>query len=214
MCVHPCRKWLCISLAEPGIYSGNKDSCRNEIRKSWENVFSMGAGVESTGILFSMKIKMMDLWMQIEDTKLMMMNLWMQIEGTKLIFIMNFSVLHFFKFASWMPQIAQILALIFKIFLGGGGQVPPPPPLRNFLYFVISNLGYGISQCLMLSMVVRIVDNMPMTWCYRVEGEQQYCATGFPIGCYVNKQGTPKDFCVTDVSHLYLLVCLFLVVSW
>ena len=32
---------------------------------------------------FSMKIKMMDLWMQIE--------------GTKLIFVMNFSVLHFFK---------------------------------------------------------------------------------------------------------------------
>ena len=37
-----------------------------------------------------------------------MMDLWMQIEGTKLIFIMNFSVLHFFKFASRMPQIAQI----------------------------------------------------------------------------------------------------------
>ena len=33
----------------------------------------------------------------------------MQIEGTKLIFVMNFSVLDFFKFVSRMPQIAQIL---------------------------------------------------------------------------------------------------------
>ena len=32
-----------------------------------------------------------------------MIDLWMQIEGTKLIFIMNFSVLDFFKFASRMP---------------------------------------------------------------------------------------------------------------
>ena len=42
----------------------------------------------------------------------------MQIEGTKLIFIMNFSVLYFFKFAPRMPQIAQILVLTFKIFQG------------------------------------------------------------------------------------------------
>ena len=45
----------------------------------------------------------------------------MQIEGTKLIFVMNFSVLRFFKLASRMPQIAQILVLTFKIFRGGGG---------------------------------------------------------------------------------------------
>ena len=44
---------------------------------------------------FPMKIKMMDLRMHIE--------------GTKLIFVMNFSVLDFFKFVSRMPQIAQIL---------------------------------------------------------------------------------------------------------
>ena len=41
----------------------------------------------------------------------------MQIEGTKLIFIMNFSVLDFLKFASRMPQIAQIkFVSTFKIF--------------------------------------------------------------------------------------------------
>ena len=51
-----------------------------------------------------------------------MMDLWMQIEGTKLIFIINISVLDFFKFASRMPQIAQILVSTFKIFRGGGGE--------------------------------------------------------------------------------------------
>ena len=39
----------------------------------------------------------------------------MQIEGIKLILVMNCSVLHFFKFASRMPQIAQILVSTFKI---------------------------------------------------------------------------------------------------
>ena len=56
----------------------------------------------------------------------------MQIEGAKLIFLMNFSVLDFFKFASRMPQIAQILESAFKIFRGGG---IPPDPLRSFLFF-------------------------------------------------------------------------------
>ena len=41
--------------------------------------------------------------------KIKMMDLWMQLEGRKLIFIMNFSVLDFLKFASRMPKIAQIL---------------------------------------------------------------------------------------------------------
>ena len=48
----------------------------------------------------------------------------MQIEGTKVIFIMNFSMLHFFKFASRMPQIAQILVSTSKFSgegRGGGG---------------------------------------------------------------------------------------------
>ena len=53
----------------------------------------------------------------------------MQVEGTKLIFVMNFSVLDFFKFASRMPQIAQILVSTFNIFRSG--MFPDPP--RNFL---------------------------------------------------------------------------------
>ena len=51
------------------------------------------------------------------------MGLWMQTEGTKQICIMNFSVLDFFKFASRMPQIAQIkIVLIFQFFRGEGGM--------------------------------------------------------------------------------------------
>lgn len=30
-----------------------------------------------------------------------------------------------------------------------------------------------------------IVDNMPVTWCYLLEGNRQFCSTGFPMGCYV-----------------------------
>ena len=52
----------------------------------------------------------------------------MQIEGTKLIFVMNFSVLDFFKFVSRMPQIAQVLVSTFKTFREGkrgeGGNAP------------------------------------------------------------------------------------------
>ena len=49
----------------------------------------------------------------------------MQIEGRKLIFIMNFSVLDFFKFASRIPQIVQILVLTFKNVLGEHAPGPP-----------------------------------------------------------------------------------------
>lgn len=30
-----------------------------------------------------------------------------------------------------------------------------------------------------------IVDNMPITWCYAVDEDRQYCNIGFPMGCYV-----------------------------
>ena len=60
----------------------------------------------------------------------------MQIEGTKLIFIINISVLDFFKFASRMPQIAQILVSTFKIFRG---SMPPDPPGKFLSFFSLSN---------------------------------------------------------------------------
>ena len=55
-------------------------------------------------------------------------------------------------------------------------------------------------QLISLSLFDRIVDNMPVTWCYEVEGGQTYCSPGFPVGCYVDKQGRRKDACVIDVS--------------
>ncbi|CAL1530573.1 unnamed protein product [Lymnaea stagnalis] len=42
-----------------------------------------------------------------------------------------------------------------------------------------------------------ILDNMPITWCYKVESSETYCSTGFPIGCYVTKFGKRKDTCIT-----------------
>lgn len=47
----------------------------------------------------------------------------------------------------------------------------------------------------------RIVDNMPVTWCYDVEDGQKFCNPGFPIGCYVTEGGHPKDACVVNVSE-------------
>jgi len=58
-----------------------------------------------------------------------------------------------------------------------------------------------------------IVDNMPVTWCYQVlatqGGEDQYCATGFPMGCYVDEKGNQKDACVISrdynkADHYYI----------
>ena len=49
----------------------------------------------------------------------------MQTEATKLIFVLDFSVLRYFKFAPRTPQIAQIIVSTFKIFWrveGGGGE--------------------------------------------------------------------------------------------
>lgn len=41
-----------------------------------------------------------------------------------------------------------------------------------------------------------ILDNMPVTWCYQVEGQTQLvCERGFPLGCYVTKAGRRKDTC-------------------
>ena len=65
----------------------------------------------------------------------------MHIEGIKLIFVMNFSVLDFFKFASRMPQIAQITVHRLQIsnFSGERGGACPGPPQKFPLFFFMSN---------------------------------------------------------------------------
>ena len=66
--------------------------------------------------------------------KIKMMDLWMQTEGTKL-FVKVFSVLHFFNFASGMPQIAQILVSTFWEGGEGGEWACPQTPLEILSFF-------------------------------------------------------------------------------
>ena len=83
--------------------------------------------VAETRILAEMKIENRGKNVQLKQksisilffsTKIKVMDLSMQTESIKLIFIANFSVLDFFKFASRMPQIAKNLVSTFKIFRG------------------------------------------------------------------------------------------------
>ena len=101
--------------------------------------------------------------------KIKMVDLWLQIEGTKLIFVMNISVLDFFKFASRMPQIAQILVSTFKIFRG---SMPLDPP-RNFLFFFFHEQFQALIESLWLNnMCVTIalftVVVVLLEWCTNV----------------------------------------------
>ena len=48
---------------------------------------------------------------------------------------------------------------------------------------------------------LKLVFNFQVTWCYPVEGNQQYCATGFPMGCYVDKNANPQDACVISKDY-------------
>ena len=61
----------------------------------------------------------------------------MKTEGTRPIFVINFCVLHFFKFAFRMPQIAQILVSTFKIFWGVGGCPWTPLEISSFFSLAI-----------------------------------------------------------------------------
>jgi transmembrane 9 superfamily protein 2/4 len=40
-----------------------------------------------------------------------------------------------------------------------------------------------------------IIDNMPVTLCYKNNENQEFCSCGFPIGCYVTKSGQSKESC-------------------
>ncbi|WKY14534.1 hypothetical protein Q1695_000231 [Nippostrongylus brasiliensis] len=44
-----------------------------------------------------------------------------------------------------------------------------------------------------------IVDNMPVTFCFNNEQDVKVCTTGFPMGCYVDANGQPRDACVIDL---------------
>ncbi|XP_050089116.1 transmembrane 9 superfamily member 2 [Anopheles aquasalis] len=46
-----------------------------------------------------------------------------------------------------------------------------------------------------------IVDNMPVTWCYPLENERQYCSTGFPMGCLVRRHPDGEEGCMTNPNY-------------
>jgi len=46
-----------------------------------------------------------------------------------------------------------------------------------------------------------IIDNMPVTWCYRLEDGRQFCSTGFPMGCYVRDHRNPEDICMISKQY-------------
>ncbi|MCP9264965.1 Transmembrane 9 superfamily member [Dirofilaria immitis] len=46
-----------------------------------------------------------------------------------------------------------------------------------------------------------ILDNMPVTFCFINQQNQNVCTTGFPMGCYVTSDGKPKDACVLDSRY-------------
>ncbi|XP_076630033.1 transmembrane 9 superfamily protein member 2 isoform X2 [Colletes latitarsis] len=46
-----------------------------------------------------------------------------------------------------------------------------------------------------------IVDNMPVTWCYLLEDERQYCSTGFPMGCFFRETRSQQDTCSINGAY-------------
>lgn len=44
---------------------------------------------------------------------------------------------------------------------------------------------------------------MPVTWCYQLEDERQYCSTGFPMGCFSRESRSQVDTCSINVNLLF-----------
>ncbi|PIO67006.1 endomembrane protein 70 [Teladorsagia circumcincta] len=49
-----------------------------------------------------------------------------------------------------------------------------------------------------------IIDNMPITFCFNNQQDVKVCTTGFPMGCYVDANGQPRDACVIDVGMILM----------
>ncbi|XP_037910332.1 transmembrane 9 superfamily member 2 [Hermetia illucens] len=46
-----------------------------------------------------------------------------------------------------------------------------------------------------------IVDNMPVTWCYQLENNNQYCSTRFPMGCFVRSSPDGEENCPINPAY-------------
>lgn len=49
--------------------------------------------------------------------------------------------------------------------------------------------------------LILFADNMPVTWCYPLKEDFQYCSIGFPMGCYVKDTWGQQDSCSIDVCN-------------
>jgi len=49
---------------------------------------------------------------------------------------------------------------------------------------------------------------MPVTWCYPLEDNHQYCSTGFPMGCYIRENAESQQDCVISVCTNCMFVCV------
>lgn len=47
---------------------------------------------------------------------------------------------------------------------------------------------------------------MPVTWCYDLEDGQQYCSTGFPMGCYKPPNHDNNNLCATILRVRPLII--------
>lgn len=43
---------------------------------------------------------------------------------------------------------------------------------------------------------------MPVTWCYQIQDEKQYCSTGFPMGCFTKDAHSQQDACSINVRTI------------
>uniref|UniRef100_A0A1I8F3C5 Transmembrane 9 superfamily member n=1 Tax=Macrostomum lignano TaxID=282301 RepID=A0A1I8F3C5_9PLAT len=59
-----------------------------------------------------------------------------------------------------------------------------------------------------------IMDNLPVTWCYTVDSGQQFCAPGFPVGCYVTEKGERRDACSTSTARRTRCTCSTMCISY
>ena len=63
-----------------------------------------------------------------------------------------------------------------------------------------------------------VVDNMPVTWCYKIlESDKPFCTSRFPVGCYVTDEGLRDNACflsdelsVKGETYLFNMVELIL----
>ena len=57
-----------------------------------------------------------------------------------------------------------------------------------------------------------VIDNMPVTWCYKIlESDKPSCTTRFPVGCYVTSSGQRHDACFLSVGCSLQCVCAILI---